>query len=230
MSHDRLYAVLSGDIVGSSRFMEKGPAIRDAIKSAYADCAEAFVDALEGMPAVDVFAGDSWQVLVKSPAPALRVGLCMRALIKANDDLPEADTRLAIGIGTVEFIDERSASEGQGEAFTLSGEALDSLQNSRARMALGVPERWQNRQDRFDVQTTFNTILVLLDAICGDWTGATSNAMAGALRGWTQSETAEMMGVSQPAISKALRTGHWTAVDEGVRWWEDASDGPTTWL
>ncbi|MBD3291791.1 MAG: hypothetical protein GF393_02640, partial [Armatimonadia bacterium] len=88
MAEERLYAVLSGDIVGSRRFSEKGPAIRDAIKDAGVACAEAFEEALEGMPPADVFAGDSWQMLLRAPGPALRVGLCMRALVKSSERLP----------------------------------------------------------------------------------------------------------------------------------------------
>ncbi|MFO8080031.1 MAG: hypothetical protein R6V07_06960, partial [Armatimonadota bacterium] len=66
MSDERLYAVLSGDIVESRRYIEKGPALRDAIKAAYGECAQEF-DGLAEMPAVDVFAGDSWQIMAQSP-------------------------------------------------------------------------------------------------------------------------------------------------------------------
>jgi hypothetical protein len=221
MSEDRLYAVISGDIVQSRRYAEQGPAIRDTITDAYAECAQAF-DALSEMPRVDVFAGDSWQMLVPSPAPALRIGLCMRALIRSSDELPKADTRLAIGLGTVDFLDEESVSQSQGAAFTLSGEALDGLQDSKVRMAVQVPKAWSERGGLLEPQATVDAMMALVDAICVDWTAAVSGAAAGRLRGLTQTEIAEMAGISQPAVSKALAAGHWTAIDRQVQWWEGA--------
>ncbi|MGI5819088.1 MAG: hypothetical protein ACOX9R_13445 [Armatimonadota bacterium] len=217
-----LYAVLSGDIVGSSRFMDSGPTVRDAITSAYRACAEAFEDALGGLPKVDVFAGDSWQMLVRSPAAALSVALCMRALIRSNEQLPEADTRIAIGIGTVEFIEQDRLSQSQGEAFTLSGEALDGLPDRGPQIAVALPERWRRHTDEqlLDPQETLDTMMVLLDWICGDWSAASANAIAGALRGLTQTQIAEVTGVSQPAVSKSLNGGGWVQVKRVVDWWE----------
>lgn len=220
MTEERLYAVVSGDIVGSRRFSEKGPAIRDAIKDAGVACAEAFDEALGGMPPVDVFAGDSWQMLIRSPQPALRVGLCMRALIKSSERLPKADTRLAIGIGTVDFVDDHSASEGQGEAFGLSGEALDSLQNSKVRMAARVPETWRDDAGRLDVQDTLDTMMVLVDAICRDWTVVMAETVSGALRGWTQEKIARMRGVQQSTTSRMLASARWPSLSASLKWWE----------
>jgi len=220
MADEKVYAVLSGDIVGSGRFSDRGPAIRDAIKAAGAACVEAFEETLEDMPPVDVFAGDSWQMLLRSPGPALRVGLLMRALIKSSERLPKADTRLAIGIGTVDFVDHESASEGQGEAFGLSGAALDALQDIKVRMAARVPETWRDDAGRLDVQDTLDTMMVLVDAICTGWTGSQATAMAGALMGLEQTRIAEQSSVSQPAISQALSAGNWAAIAEAVAWWE----------
>ena len=55
MAEERLYAVLSGDIVESRRYTDLGPAVRDAIKGAYQACSEEFGDAVLG---IDVFRGD----------------------------------------------------------------------------------------------------------------------------------------------------------------------------
>jgi hypothetical protein len=220
MSDDRVYAVISGDIVKSRRYAERGPAIRDAIKDAWGECAEAF-DALAEMPEVDVFAGDSWQILLPSPAPALRVGLCMRALIKSDERLPKADTRLAIGIGTVDFVDQDSVSEGQGEAFGLSGEALDALQGSKLRMTVRVPETWSDRGGLLDPQATLDTMMALVDAICSDWTASQAAVVAGALMELDQTRIGEQLSISQPAVSQALHGANWRAVERTVRWWEE---------
>jgi hypothetical protein len=226
MSDDPIYAVISGDIVESRRYAAQGPAIRDAIKAAWRECAGAF-DALDGTPAVDVFAGDSWQILLPCPAPALRVGLCMRALIKSDERLPKADTRLAIGIGTVDFVDQDSVSEGQGEAFGLSGEALDSLQDSKVRMAVRLPETWSDEGGLLDPQTTLDTMMALADAICADWTASQAAVVAGALMELDQTRIGEQLSISQPAVSQALRAARWNPIEQAADWWR--TSGLQTW-
>ncbi|HCA46521.1 MAG TPA: hypothetical protein DEP45_03900 [Armatimonadetes bacterium] len=220
MTDRRLYAVLSGDIVESRRFVNRGPAIRDAIKAAYRTCAKAFPEALGEMPAVDVFAGDSWQMLISSPATALRVALCMRALIKAHEALPKVDTRVAIGIGAVEFIDRENLSESQGEAFMLSGGALERLRSDGVRLAVALPVQWGEREQVLDPQQTLAAVMVLLEVVCAGWTKRQAAVVAEALMGCSQTKAADELGITQPAVSQALDAGEWTAIAETVRWWE----------
>lgn len=220
MAEERLYAVLSEDIVESRRYTDLGPAVRDAIKGAYQACSEEFGDAVLG---IDVFRGDSWQVLVRVPGLALRVGLLMRALIRSNAELSGADTRLAIGVGAVEFVDEQNLSESQGEAFTLSGEALERLQGGGNRMAVALPARWRSHPGERPLvsQETLDTMMALLDAICTSWTAVMAETVAGALRGWTQQRIAEGRGVAQSTASRMLDRANWAAVAAAVKWWED---------
>lgn len=219
MTDRRLYAVLSGDIVESRRFVDRGPAIRDAIKAAYRTCVKAFPEALGEMPSVDVFAGDSWQMLISSPAPALRVGLCMRALIKSNEALSKVDTRVAIGIGAVEFIDRENLSESQGEAFMLSGGALERLRSDGVRLGVAVPAAWGEREQVLDPQQTLDVMMTLLDGICGGWTSVQAGTVARALGGASQMEIASDLSISQPSVSKALGAARWSDVEEVLGWW-----------
>ena len=222
MVEERLHAVLSGDIVGSRRFADRGPAVRDAIKIAYRACADEFGDELQG---VDVFRGDSWQVLVRSPGLALRIGLLMWALIKSSAELPGADTRLAIGIGGVEFVDRDNLSESQGEAFTLSGEALDSLRDSKLRMAARVPDSWSDDAGLLEPQATLDMAMALVDAISRHWTSSQAAAVARALMDLEQVRIAEELSISQSAVSQTLSSARWSAVEQAVGWWERAIQG-----
>lgn len=218
------YAALTGDIVGSRRFAAQGPAVCDAIKGAYHAVVEAFPEALAGLPTVDVFAGDSWQMVTRSSAQALRIGLCMRALIRGDARLPGADSRLAIGIGSVDFIAEPNLSESQGEAFRLSGQALDRLKAGGRRLAVAVEGLTDDRPNGCAVESVdaLETVVALLDALCQGWTASRAWAVAGALRGWTQQRIAEDTGVSQPYVAKALAGAHWDAVESAIEWWERA--------
>jgi hypothetical protein len=223
MSKERLYAVLSGDIVESRRYIEKSPAMRDAIKRAYLECAETFDDALGRLPGVDVFAGDSWQMAANSPACALRIALCMRALVQSTHELPGVDTRVAVGIGTIDYIGEDRVSMSQGEAFVLSGESLRRLEHTDTCRLAAVVSSGESEERSFTVnlQHTLNAMMLLLDVICTDWTASQAKAVAGALRDWTQKESAEAIGISQPAVSQSLRGAHYSAVQGVLDWWEN---------
>lgn len=227
MPDTRWYAALTGDIVESRRFAAGGPAVRDAIRDAYEATLKAFPDALAGLPPVDVFAGDSWQVVTRVPAQALRIGLCMRALIRGDERLPGADSRVAIGVGRVDFIARPNLSESQGEAFRLSGQTLEGLKARGTRLAVsvaGVTEADEGATDdgRVEAAEALATVIVLLDAICIRWTAKQAAAVAGALRGWTQQRIAENAGGSQPNVAQALARAHWDRVQATIRWWERA--------
>lgn len=224
MAGTEWYAALTGDIVGSRRFAAQGPAVRDAIKDAYGAVAEAFPEALAGLPAVDVYAGDSWQMVTRTPAQALRIGLCMRALIRADARLPGVDSRLAIGIGRVDFIAEPNLSESQGEAFRLSGQALEGLKSGGGRLAVAVEGLAGGQPNGCGVETAdaLGTVVVLLDALCQGWTASRARAVAGALRGWTQQRIAEEAMVSQSAVAQRLAGARWTAIERAIGWWDAA--------
>lgn len=224
MAGTEWHAALTGDIVGSRRFSAQGPAVRDAIKDAYDAVAGAFPEALSGLPALDVFAGDSWQMVTRAPARALRIGLCMRALIRGDARLPGADTRLAIGVGSVDFIADGNVAESQGEAFRLSGQGLERLKAGSGRLAVAVEGLADGRPNDCAIETAeaLETVVALLDALCQGWTASRARAVAGALRGWTQQHIADDAGVSQPYVAKALARAHWDAVEGAIEWWERA--------
>lgn len=221
MSEDRLYAVISGDIVGSRRFMEKGTALADAIRDNYEQCAEAFEAALSGLHPVDIFAGDAWQMIASSPPQALRIGLCMRTLIKSTEELPGIDTRVAIGIGTVDAIAEDRVSNGHGEAFVHSGTTLKRLEDrDRERLAACIPSVWCEQEEPLDVQAAFDTVMLLLDAVCTAMTARQALMVAQALRGRSQVEIAESLSVSQPSVSKTLSAANYSVIEHAACWWE----------
>jgi hypothetical protein len=116
-------AVLTGDIIGSTGLSVAELAATRAL-------VERYVRGFKPQPgqvacgAPEFFRGDSWQLLVKEPRWALRVALTIRAQLIAQLGV---GTRMALGVGTAEHIDVRHVSLSTGEAFTLSGRALDAM-------------------------------------------------------------------------------------------------------
>ena len=116
-------AVLSGDIIGSTALsVEELESIRALVRSTVAD----FRSVRPGVITSDAefFRGDSWQVCLADPGHALRLALYVRA--KLRGDI-KSDTRIAIGIGSAERIVPDQVSLSIGEAFVLSGRALDAM-------------------------------------------------------------------------------------------------------
>jgi len=121
----KAYAVLTGDIVGSTKLAPNEMAkVRQTVRDSVREAVRAFV--LRNDPitrGAEFFQGDSWQILLGDPSNALRLALLIQAslLVEAN-----TETRTAIGIGRVDSIEKTSAIS-TGEAFTLSGRALEDM-------------------------------------------------------------------------------------------------------
>lgn len=207
-------AVLSGDIVGSQR-IDRLDGVRNTIIEAGRRLDEAWPGLVVGGP--QFFRGDAWQLVLRRPKMALRVAIYLRARLRALEE--PADTRIAIGLGDAEHIDPKEVSLSLGEAFTLSGRALDEMGRRRA-IRLSVPDRLKHQ--------TFwlPPILSLCGAIIGRWKPRQAEAVALMLieNGRTQEQLARDVKVSRQALSKALLSAGWPAIDEAItvvegKWW-----------
>jgi len=68
--------------------------------------------------------GDGWQVALQKPENALRLGLFIRSVVKSEF---KTDTRVSIGLGTVDRLEPDNIVESTGPAFILSGHGLEAL-------------------------------------------------------------------------------------------------------
>lgn len=206
ISPTKRYAVLTGDIVGSSKLAK---AVRQTlpavIKRAAKETRKAFPDILP--LDVEVFRGDSWQLLISDPVQSLRVGLFMRACLRSGTARGRGlDTRVSIGIGAIDFVPASKVSEGDGAAYRASGQGLEGLPSGRF-MNLSIAET--------ENLNGLDALVGLVDALVQGWTGKQALAAAGALRGWTQEKTVSVWPekITQPAITKHLAAARWLAVE-----------------
>ena len=117
---EKIYAVLTGDLVKSSRLSsEMSSRAMDLIKDGASKFAELHPGSVIGK--VDTFRFDGWQLLLGKPELALHAALFLRSILKM-ESTPESklDTRVSIGIGSAESIDEDKISNSSGPAFTAS--------------------------------------------------------------------------------------------------------------
>jgi len=210
---DKIYAVITGDIVASSRlFHEK----REKLHQVMVESSRYLQESFEGtVPiGVDIFRGDSWQMLLSEPTQALRLALFYRAILRAKMELHRFDTRMAIALGHVDSVPGNRVSEGYGEAYLLSGKSLETMPKA-SNMCFVFPG--------YEQENILDVVVKLIDAISFRWRDKQALALTGALRGWKQEKIAETWWkkkVSQQAIAQHLSRAGWYSVDKGILFFE----------
>jgi len=218
MESRKLYAVITGDIVKSTRF---APDQRDGVLSTLKAAFETVKDTLSGALCTpfSIYRGDSFQGVLDRPELALRAVLIIRAslgcgFLGAHRRL-RLDARMAVGIGEVDFLPKGSSSEGDGEAFRLSGPALDNMDRMRGGQRLLIRTRWP------EVNAEFDTECALLDALISKWSVGQAQVIMAQVRNLTQGATARELGISQPAVQQRLKHAGGWAVAEFCRRYEE---------
>jgi hypothetical protein len=209
------YAIITGDIIRSSKLSpEERQKLLDILKAGSGALRAAFQR--DTAPAVDIYRGDAWQMLVPDPAQSLRNGLFYRAYIKAHMGKFRVDTRMAIAVGTLEFVPDAGVSQGHGEAYRLSGRALDAMK-PEFQMHFTAPGKPEEK--------LLDTIVKLVDALAADWSDRQALAMTGVLQGWTQEKIGKLWEkgpISQQSVSSHLKRAGWYGIERAVRLFEDS--------
>jgi hypothetical protein len=212
-AHATPYAVLTGDLIDSTR-LDGGTL--DQARALVSDSAREFdrdVDqAVVGEP--EFFRGDAWQLLLSSPAASLRVALFLRARLRWKTP---ADTRIAIGIGSVRRIDEARISLSAGEAFELSGHALDRM-TGYFDLTAALPPRAGVAADWLPA------VAHLCSELARGWSARQAEILSFALaqKSATHEEIAAMLEkpVKKQTVTSSLRSAHFRALLEAVTQFE----------
>jgi hypothetical protein len=207
------YAVLTGDVVGSSKLSETARrelpvALKKASQAARSLYGKAIpLDA-------DVFRGDSWQLVVTDAKLGLRAAVFFRAHLHGNSPGVGLDSRIAIGIGTITFVPKGQVSQGDGPAFRESGKVLESMPKSR-RLALSVADA--------ETPAGITPVIGLIDTVMERWTEKQSLAALGMLQGLPQAQIAQLSDppVTQPVVARHLRQAGWEAIATGLLYVEN---------
>lgn len=214
MIDHRIFAVLTGDIVDSSGLRSAG---LEPASKLIADAGEKLIGHFPGAvhAGIDIFRGDSWQMVVLEPGSSIRIGLYFRSYLKSNFGI---DSRVSIGFGPIDHLPMDNISTGTGMAFTLSGQGLLECLKP-VRMNIRFPDSLNDIQGK-----GVNTVVRLMDLQAGSWTQSQSQAIAGALTGMTQSEIASSWQpepISQQAISQHLDNAGWSQIKDALVYLEE---------
>ena len=171
----------------------------------------------DAMPeSVDVFRGDGWQMILTDPGVVFRAGLFFRAFIRAHAPVRQTDVRMALAVGSVDYVPAGNVSAGDGEAFRRSGKLLESMSTPKAgtmRFAM----------DGSAAALAIDGMAALAGGIAEKWTPNQARAVMGALAGMTQQQIAAGWGkpISHQAVGRHLKRAGWPAIRHAVAVFEE---------
>lgn len=218
VANKHIYAVITGDFIGFSGL----PAdVRKSMYFVLKDSGARLAGIFSGlMPyELDVFRGDGWQILLKSPVFSLRSALFLKACIKAHSPAGNIDSRMAIGVGPIDYVPDNRVSAGDGAAFRLSGKMIEQMTSPRS----GTIRFVMNGGDEVRF---LDAIVRMAGGFADRWTPGQALAVTGALtnRNREQISTLWKRKISPQAVGKHLAGANWYAVEHGVRVFEEGME------
>lgn len=186
--------VITGDIVDSSQ-------IKAQNRGHLLNCLNSMSEELQLISPfrMELFRGDSFQLLVEDASAAMKIAILLRAgLIHSTPDKDEKawDARISLGIGNVEFLSD-SIVTSDGEAFQYSGRQLDEM----GKQCLAVKTPWEEANKELELSTAF------LDDIIKGWSGKQAGMIYLSLRqDIPKKDVAELIGTSVQNVRNVLAT------------------------
>lgn len=221
MSKNSLFAVLTGDVIGSRRLAgEDRQRLLSVLTNSGEELRSAFPQSIPFAP--NIFRGDSWQFVSSAPTYSLRQGLYFRARVKAGMQPSRVDTRFSLAIGTIDFLPPEGPAAGAGQAFNLSGQGLDEMARHMY-ISLNYPPNFDP-----DLAISLDAVGRLIDRLAQDWTDRQALAISGALLHLTQVQIAEVSfqgQVTQQAVAQHLFSAGWSAIQFGLEAFEAVLSG-----
>jgi hypothetical protein len=154
----------------------------------------------------EVYRGDSFQLMTESASVAINASVHIKAVVRSIRDL---DVRMAIGLGEVAYRADR-ITESNGAAFFLSGETFEQLKESEKNLAL--------KTGKEDLDQWIGPTLELAAVVMNEWNPGTAKVVAAQMfyPEKSQTELAEVLSISQAAVSKALKRAHFVAIHDYI--------------
>lgn len=196
----KIYAVLTGDIIKSSKIKEEQREyLLETLKETFHEINAQLLK--ETTPPFEFYRGDSFQMVLKQPQKALLISLIIRARLRSITEQQRkgqknyADARISIGIGGIAYKAKKLA-ESDGEAFQRSGRGLDAM---KSKNSLGIQTTWP------EVNEELAVACALSETIINRWTVSQAEVIYPyLLENKTQKELAKQFNISQVAVSKRL--------------------------
>ena len=163
----------------------------------------------------EFFRGDSFQAYVKESPLALKIALqCRTAAIGLQPEQSPAisDVRISIGIGQVES-PVRTLATAKGEAFLLSGRALDGMDKTEGRLIIITENKLANH--------ALSVMSDYINSIYKQMTPKQAEVIFELLKGYSQLHVAEKLNRSKSTISQHVTAGRWDEIENILKKYQD---------
>lgn len=203
---ENLYAVITGDVVSSTSYR---PDERDEMLAALRalPCVLAPIEEVR----FEMFRGDGFQIGITNAIYSARIAIAIRSYLRSHKiDSRQLDARIALGIGSVEYVSE-ALSTCDGSAFRNSGRLLDQMRERR----LEISTPWTDVDDELTLSTAF------VDDIISSWTANQSKVeLEALLTQKTHAEIAQGLNISRQMVDKSLRASKENLIKEYIKRFE----------
>lgn len=207
---NRLYAVLTGDIVKSSRMSPANLKRLPGVLTTIFQSIDPICKPAGFVTQFSIFRGDSFQIICE-PACAIKAWLLIRAGLRAAYPAPlskSVDARIGIAVGKVTNM-AKNITESSGEVFLLSGRLLEELKSPRL-TGFASENKQTNRE--------WNISLMLADDIIRRWTTAQCQILPFLLQPMNQAEIAQATQTRQPTVTAKINAMGWSAIEQWMHY------------
>jgi hypothetical protein len=203
--HMKPLAVFTGDLIGSS---DASPDRVDGTMATLDQTARDLAPLL-GVESLHFtrFRGDGWQVLVGEPKNLYFAATLFLAQLRASSF--GIETRIGIGVAPINSRGTRDLSDARGEAFVMSGHALDEM-DTRDTVSLQTCD--------FDSEHWQVALLDTLAFLSGRWSEEQAVAIAMKLEnlGEPLIALAQQIGITRQAFSDRLSGAGWRPIQSAL--------------
>ncbi len=211
---DKLYAVITGDIVNSTKVDKQHYSrLLETLKGSFDRITTQYTNGKSSIT-FDVFRGDSFQGVVPKPEFALHATLIIRSCLRKSQPGKVSynwDARTAIGIGSIDYLPDQ-ASEGTGQAYKYSGPLLDQMKTEQ-RLSIVTP--WK------EINNEMKSQAALLDAVIAKWSPPQAEIVLELLKGKSRKAIAEKFDISQAAVHYRVKGAGWFAIKKFLHRYEN---------
>lgn len=159
----------------------------------------------EGKLQYEIIRMDEFLALSKSPVHSMRSVIMLFSAFRflSQRELSERlELRICEGIGPVEFAQDHLR-ESDGTAFRKAADGIRKMKRNQ-RISIYSPVKALNEE--LALSCSFMDILV------HNWSDEQSEAIFLSLTGKNQMEISQLLGISQPAVNRRLKAGHFETV------------------
>jgi hypothetical protein len=198
------YAVIAGELAPGTRVSDENfSKIPDLIRASFQAVNRLVPE--EGKLNYEIIRMDEFLALSDSPANSMRSVIMLISAFRflSFKELSERlEIRICEGIGPVEFAQEHLR-ESDGTAFRKATSCIGKMKRNQ-RIYITSPVTGLNEE--FALTCSFMDILIR------GWSDEQAEALFLNLTGKNQMEISQLLGISQPAVNRRLKAGHFDTV------------------